>query len=205
MLGCVLGGAYLAVFWNETGPIAEPVRALRTVTEPSSVSARDLLSGHWREIENRNIEYTMRQLPFTGVGVGQEYLFQQEPPSLGDPKLFYWRNITHNAVVWPWLKAGPLGAFAFWFLVASVLLFGSATFARLRDPGLRWIVALPVALMVIWITFASVEPAFTYSRSLIVLGTVLGLGGAAAAFEHRRPGSARMPLTPSDPARLSSR
>jgi len=183
MLGGIVGAAYLALFWNETGPLGEPVRALRAVVEPSSVSARDLLSGHWREIENRNIEYTVRQLPFTGVGVGQEYLFQQEPPSLGDPKVFYWRNITHNSVLWPWLKAGPIGAFAFWFLVARVLLFGSAAFAVLRDPGVRWIAVLPVALMVIWITFASVEPAFTYTRSLVVVGTVLGLGAAIAGFK----------------------
>ena len=45
--------------------------------------------------------------------------------------------------------------------------------------------------MVIWITFASVEPAFTYARSLIVVGTVLGLGAAIAGFKAVGPRETR--------------
>lgn len=183
-LGSLALCMYLFLFWNDTGPLGQPSRALRAVVEPSNISERDLFSAHWRDIENRNIAYTVRQLPLTGVGVGQEYLFEEEPPSLGSPKFFYWRNITHNSVLWLWLKAGPLGAFVLWFLVARVLLIGSAMYARLRDPELRWLAALPVALMVIQITFVSVEPGFVFSRSMIVLGTVLGLGAALAALEH---------------------
>src|SRR5438093_13499373 len=125
--------AYGALFWDSSGPIAEPVRAVRAVVEPSSSSTRDQSSNAWRVIENRNIAYTVRQLPLTGVGLGQEYLFQQQPPEL-PPSFTYWRLTTHNAVLWTWLKAGPFGAFAFWLLVTQVVVFGLQIYRRLDDP-----------------------------------------------------------------------
>lgn len=166
-------GAYLAVFWDDSGPLGQPARAVRGVIEPSSLSGRDTLSNHWRDIENRNIAFTVQQLPVTGVGIGQQYLFREEPPPLGPPKFFYWKNFTHNAALWPWLKAGIFGAFALWFLVARVILLGSAMYARLRDVDLRWVAAVPVAIVIVWITYAGVEPAFTNSRTLIALGVLL--------------------------------
>src|SRR5207237_56943 len=113
VVGAIAFGAYAAFFWDESGPVAEPLRAIQTVIDPGAKSARDAGSDHWRDIENRNIASTIRQLPLTGVGVGQQYFFQEEPPPL--PASFpYWRYITHNAVLWLWLKAGPLGALAKW-------------------------------------------------------------------------------------------
>jgi hypothetical protein len=183
-LGCVLVCGYLLFFWNETGPLGQPARALRGVIDPAGKTERDSASDRWRAIENRNIAFTMRQVPLTGVGVGQQYLFAQEPPALGNPKFIYWRNLTHDGVLWLWLKAGPLGAFALWFLVARVLLLGSATFVRLRDPFLRSIAALPVAVIVIWFTFSTVEPGFAFTRAALFLGTVLGLGAALTALSR---------------------
>src|SRR5205814_505783 len=135
-IGTISLGIYLALFWGQSGPLGGPVRALRAVMDPASVSTRDMSSDAWREIENRNIAYTISQLPLTGVGVGQQYIFREEPPPL--PASFtYWRYITHNALLWMWLKAGPLGAFALWFLVARVLLVASSAYVRLRDPARR--------------------------------------------------------------------
>lgn len=174
-------GAYLTVFWDESGPIAEPVRALRGVLDPSSVSTRDFFSDHWREIENRNIAYTVRQLPLTGVGVGQQYLFAEEPPRLaGDD---YWRYWTHNALMWLWLKAGPLGALALWFFVARVLVVGSAMYARLRDPEARWVAALPVMLLAILVIFSSVDMGLTANRTMIAMGIVLSFAALPAQRE----------------------
>src|SRR5439155_834128 len=117
-------------FWDVAGPLGEPIRALRSAMNDSSLSVRDQLSDQWRVIENRNIAFTMRQLPLTGVGVGQAHLFHEQQVPV---TFVYWRYITHNALMWLWLKAGPIGAFVLWFLVARVLLLGSALYLRLRD------------------------------------------------------------------------
>jgi hypothetical protein len=179
-LGCLGLAAYATIFWESTGPVAEPIRALRSVLDASASSLVDQRSNAWREIENQNIAYTVRQLPLTGVGVGQRYLFEREPSQVD---FIYWRYITHNALLWLWLKAGPLGAFALWFLVARTLLVGAALYRRLREPELRWVVVLPVALVTSQIVFSSVDLGLTYSRTMIVLGTSLGLA-AFLAEQH---------------------
>src|SRR5438445_660941 len=192
VLGAVVAlllGGYILAFGQDSGPLGEPIRAVRSVADPSAVSVRDQLSTAWRDIEDRNIEYTMRQLPLTGVGLGQQYLFQEEPPKLWG--FTYWRYTTHNAVLWLWLKAGPLGGFALWFLVARVLIVGSHLFVGLRDPWLRWMATLPVLLVLVQLVFSSVELGLTYSRTMICLGTVLGLG--AVVFELGRPALASAP------------
>ena len=173
-VGALAIGAYVVAFWENSGAIGEPIRALRGVLDPSSVSLRDQLSNGWRDIENRNIAYTIQQVPLTGVGVGQKYFFRQQPPPLPDSFTF-WRYITHNAVLWLWLKAGPLGGFVLWFLVGRVLILGSALFVRLRDPSLRWVAAFPITLIACQIVFSSVDLGLTYSRTMIVLGVALGL------------------------------
>jgi len=179
-IGAVAALAYIGVFWDAEGTFAGPLRALRSVIDPGAVAFRDQSSNLWRDIENQNIAFTMRQLPFTGVGLGQEYIFQREPVAIdGFP---YWRYETHNALLWLWLKAGPLGAFALWFLVARVLLVGSALYLRLRRSDLRWVAVAPVALMVLQIVFSAVDLGLTYSRTMIVLGTILGV--TAFLVEH---------------------
>ena len=175
LLGAVAVGAYVPLFWDEGGALGEPIRAVRATLDPDSVSVKDLLSDHWREIESRNIEFTLRQLPLTGVGVGQQYLFHEEPP---EPDLAYWRYWTHNALLWLWLKAGPLGGFALWLLVSQVLATSASLFVRVRDPNIRWMVALPVLIVTIQIAFSSIDMGLTHSRTMVVLGTVLG----ASAF-----------------------
>lgn len=182
--GALLVAAYVQLFWDESGVLAQPIRALRAAFDPTSVSARDLLSDHWRIVEIRNIEYTVSQLPFTGVGTGRELLLKEQPPTL---LVADWKYITHQAVLWLWLKAGALGAFALWFLVARVALVGSALWVRLRDPELRWVAVLPVALISIQIIFSSIDMGLTHSRTMIVLGTVLGVAAAILAKSSAGP------------------
>ncbi|OLC20765.1 MAG: hypothetical protein AUH33_03080 [Chloroflexi bacterium 13_1_40CM_68_21] len=184
-IGVLAFGIYAASFWDQTGPLAEPARVLREVVDPYSISDRDRSSNVWRDIENANIAYTVRQLPLTGVGAGQEYLFQREPPQ-GPGTFLYWRLTTHNAVLWTWLKAGPYGAFAFWFLVGQVVAFGLRLYRRLDDPLLRAAAAFPALLTVTQVVFSSFDLGLTYSRTMIVLGVTLGLAAPLAVWSSER-------------------
>jgi hypothetical protein len=177
-LGSIVVISYTLLFWDAEGPVAQPLRALRTIIDPSGLALVDQFSNTWRDIENENIAYTVQQLPVTGVGLGQRYLFEREPSEV---PFEYWRFITHNAPLWLWLKAGPLGALALWFLVARALLISAALYRRLPEPSLRLVIALPIALVVSQIVFSSVELGLTYSRTMIVLGTVLGMASLIAA------------------------
>ena len=172
-LGTLVLIVYAVTFWNHSGPLAQPIAVFRGVVDPNSISERDQLSNLWREIENDNIAYTVKQVPLTGVGLGQQYLFQKEPPALTN--FVYWRYITHNALLWIWLKAGPYGAFAFWFLIARVIMTGLQLYRRLDDPLLRATASFPVLLAVAQVVFSSLDLGLTYNRTMIVFGVALGL------------------------------
>ena len=165
--------AYAVLAWDQQGLLAQPIRAIRGAIDPSSLNARDLASNWWRELEQTNIAYTIRQLPLTGVGLGQEYFFQREPPALNN--FIYWRYMSHDAVLWVWLKAGVLGFAALWALVAQAALTGAQLFRQLRSADLKLIALAPTMLIVIQILFSSVDLGLTYSRNMIVLGVILGL------------------------------
>jgi hypothetical protein len=180
----VAAGAYVVAFWDASGAIAEPVRAVKSIVEPSSVSTRDMLSNVFREIENRNIARTVRVFPLTGVGLGQQYLIVEVPQWLN---FGYWRYMTHNGLLWIWLKAGPLGAFMFWFLVARAVLLGSSWFGRLRDDRLQWVPALPVILIATQVIFAAVELGIINSRTMIVVGATCGFGSYFAGLATSGP------------------
>lgn len=179
-VGALAFAFYAVTFWGHEGRLAEPLRVVRAVVDPSSVTARDRSSNDWREIENANIAFTVRQLPLTGVGLGQEYLFQQEPPPL--TTFVHWRVMTHNAVLWLWLKAGPYGAFALWFLVAQVLIVCLQLYRRLGDPLLRTAASFPVLLTVALVVFSSVDLGLTANRTTTVLGVALGLAAPLSAW-----------------------
>jgi len=169
----VLFLAYSVIAWDQQGLLAQPIRAIRGAIDPGSLSARDLSSNWWRELEESNIAYTIKQLPITGVGLGQEYLFEREPPPL--TSFIYWRYMTHDAVLWVWLKAGVLGFAAFWALVAQAALVGARLFKRLPTADLKLVALAPMMLLVIQVLFSTVDLGLTYSRNMIVLGVVLGL------------------------------
>jgi hypothetical protein len=183
--GLLVFGVYTAAFWDQTGAAAEPARVLREVVDPYSISGRDQSSNVWRDIENANIAFTVKQLPLTGVGLGQEYLFQREPPKILGT-FIYWRLTTHNAVLWMWLKAGPFGAFAFWLLVTQAVLFGLQIYRRLDDPLLRAAAAFPVLLTITQVVFSSFDLGLTYSRTMILLGVAMGLAAPLAAWSSSR-------------------
>jgi hypothetical protein len=183
--GLLAFGLYAAMLWDQSGPLAEPVRVIRELVQPHTISERDRLSNLFRDIENQNIAFTVRELPLTGVGLGQAYLIQREPPKLPD-SFTYWRLMTHNAVLWMWLKAGPFAAFAFWFLVTQVVLFGLQLYRRLDEPLLRVAASFPVLLITAQVVFSSFELGLTNNRTMIILGVALGFAAPLTAWSASR-------------------
>ena len=207
--GTVALAAYFAVFWNQdSGMLGQPVRAVKGVIAPEVISERDRSSNIWRDIENANIAYTLREVPLTGVGLGQQYFFQQEPPPLTG--FTYWRYMTHNAVAWVWLKAGLLGFAVLWWIVVQSVAVGARLVRQLEAPSDKLIACLPIALVVGQVVYSSVDLGLTYSRPMIILGVSLGLlaplaswaivtprvSSVAPARSHLAPQLAATPLPP---------
>ncbi len=166
-------GIYLVLFWNGTGTLSEPIRAVRSLFAPAT--ARDLSSNAWRVLENSNIYYNLRTAPITGLGFGRPYSFIVAEPALDATGFTYWRFIAHNAIYWVWMKMGLIGFILFWNLMGSATILAIVTFRQLRDGYLRALALVVGGVVLMQVVFSYGDLGLTYSRSMIFLGCMLGV------------------------------
>ena len=178
----VLLTVYAVIFWNHPyNTVGQPIRAFRS--QFGFADARDQSSDQWRVLENQNITLNIRQAGLTGLGFGRQYTFYVAEPNLlaVDPTtgqttgFVYWTYITHDSVFWVWMKMGVLGFVAFWYLIGSAVVVGIITVRRLNDGYLRAIALTTAGLVVMQVVFSYGDLGLTYSRTMILLGCMLGV------------------------------
>lgn len=169
----VIGVAYLGVFWSrEYGALAQPARAIRSQIDPSP---RDFSSDRYRRIELANIFATIDRNPAFGVGFGKPYAAFAPLPDLTGwwPLQSY---VTHQNILWLWLKMGFLGITA--FLTMWVLAVAHCARAVRESPERVPLVPIVVSAgLFIVFAYASVDAALAETRSAVFAGVLV-----AAAF-----------------------
>lgn len=182
LLACT--AVYLPLFWNDTGLIGQPARSVRSVWVPD---ARDASSNTARLLETINVSATIAEEPLLGVGFGREYRFVVAVPDLSWWPL--WHFVSHNNVLWLWLKLGALGFLAFWMLMGAAI---SRAVQHMR-PGMpaegRAFAAFALAAVVTTLVFSYVDIALLSGRITVFLGVILGALAALdrIASADRRP------------------
>lgn len=166
-------GIYVGLFWNGTGTLSEPIRAVRSLVAPAT--ERDKSSNAWRDLENTNIDYNLRAAPITGLGFGRPYSFIVAQPPIDATGFTYWRYIAHNAIYWVWMKMGLIGFILFWNLIGSAVILGIVTFRQLRDRYLKSLALTVAGVVLMQVIFSYGDLGLTYSRSMVFLGCMLGV------------------------------
>ncbi|MBF6591139.1 MAG: O-antigen ligase family protein [Ktedonobacterales bacterium] len=124
----VLIGLYLVVFWNNTGFLGQPARAISSMFNPDT---RDAASNLYRDLEKIDILFNIQRAPMTGLGFGQQYTFFVPLPDLSFWP--FWHYMPHNSILWLWMKDGALGFFAFWWLFGRAAYDGSRALVTQRE------------------------------------------------------------------------
>ena len=164
------GAIYLPIFWNASGILAQPARAIRSISDPDP---RDAASNLSRELEKFNIRATIRSYPILGVGFGQPFL--QVVP-IPDISFFpFWNFEPHHNLFWIWFKTGILGYLAFWMLIGTSLMRAAHLAKTLPDAELKVAALLVIGGIVATLTFCYVDLGLTMGRVTILLGTLFGL------------------------------
>ena len=177
----VVALVYLAVFWNASGPLAFPANAIKSEIAPDAAAAADAASDDYRKIEHFNILATIRQSPLLGVGFGQQYL---RPIPLPDISFAFpwWEYITHNGLLWIWLKSGYFGFIAmFHFLGQSIVTTMRAAIA-VTNPRDKHVAASAMAFGPMYIVYTYVDISWD-TQSLILLALCITICTKLAAFE----------------------
>jgi O-antigen ligase len=163
------GAVYFPLFWRSDGMLAQPARAVRSLTQPDP---RDAASNFYRDLETVNIRQTIRANPLLGVGFGRPFTFYVQLPDLSWWP--FWHYEPHNNILWVWLKTGALGFAAFWFLMGSALLRAAYIARRSEQPYMRNFGILSLIAIIVTLVFSYVDLGLVSPRVPILLGTVLG-------------------------------
>lgn len=175
LLGLVLVcSVYLPVYWNKSGGLAQPARAIHSAVSPTT---RDASSDLYRIQEDENLWFNIRQSKVIGKGFGVpiDYALPIEDISDIDPLITY---IPHNGVLYILMRMGILGAIAFWSMLGVSIVF-ACRLARAADRELAVVGALVAAVLVSYAFEGHTDQGFFFYRVAFVVGTLLGLAEAA--------------------------
>jgi hypothetical protein len=163
------GAIYMPVFWNNTGMVGQPARAVRSLFNPDPRDAQSNLS---RELEKLNVFATIRAAPLLGVGFGREYLIVAPGPDIS--WFVLWNYEPHHNVLWIWLKTGAAGFVVFWLLMGTSIARAGYFAKTLRVPELRTFAILSLVGVVTTLVFSYVDLGLTAGRVPVFLGTLMG-------------------------------
>lgn len=174
----IIGAGYLALFATSTGFLAVPARAIVSVFDPTAISSSRADSNLYRQIEDTDLLYTIKQSPLIGLGFGKPYY---EPISLTTvfPQILandmYYAYIPHNNIYWVWMRLGIIGFCAFWYLIGSAIIKGSLIARNLQDRYLQLIAIYIIGIIGIEIVVAFSDYQLFNFRNIIYVGLLLGI------------------------------
>ncbi|MCA9936602.1 MAG: O-antigen ligase family protein [Anaerolineales bacterium] len=163
---------YIAVFWNASGPLAMPVKAIKSVVAEDEADAADQASNEYRLIENLNSDYTIHQEPLTGVGFGKKFYLAYPMPDISFFE--WWEYITHNSIIWFWMKTGTGGFLTMVFFVALAIITGVRAVWRLPGGDVSAIALTAVLYIIMHYIYAYVDMSWD-NQSMIYIGTMMGI------------------------------
>ncbi len=172
--------AYLAVFWNVDSGLGLPASAVRSVL--GSADARDQSSNLYRYYENLNIMYTIKSAPLTGVGFGNKFFIVV--PMADISSFIWWEYITHNSILWIWMKVGVGGFLAMLFLVGSNMMLSGRAIRRMPRGDMQLFVIFATLYILMHFIFAYVDMSWD-SVSMVFVGAMMGLINAAERIAAR--------------------
>lgn len=117
---------YLAVGWESTSPVFKPVAIIRSIVDPQTDA-----STMWREYENYNLVYTIRQFPILGTGYGFPFWEIIPLPEVAYPLERY---CPHNSILGLWAYAGYFGFTSMTLLWVVGVYFGIRAYGATKVP-----------------------------------------------------------------------
>ena len=177
----VVSAVYFPAYWNHSGALAGPARAVKSAVAPNT---RDELSDLYRIQENANLEINIREGGAIGRGFGVPIHYMPgtiTDISSIDPLILY---VPHNGVLYILMRMGLFGGIAFWSLLGAGILTG-CRLVRSRNREVAVFGALLACALVGYALEGYNDQGFFMYRIAFVIGALLGLGEAARRLDAR--------------------
>jgi hypothetical protein len=122
-----LVGAYVAAGWFSAGTgIFKPVHMIRSAVDSSADT-----STAWRDLENFNLVFTLRNFPLMGVGYGHEFWEMWPMPPV---EYSLERYVPHNSILGILCYGGMLGWMGITSLWVGGIYFGIRAYHFCKEP-----------------------------------------------------------------------
>jgi hypothetical protein len=195
-LALVISAVYFPAYWNHTGALAGPARAVKSAVAPNT---RDESSDLYRMQENENLKFNIREGGAIGRGFGVpiDYTLGITDISSIDPLI---RFVPHNGVLYILMRMGLLGGIAFWSLLAAGIITG-CRLVRSRNREVAVFGTVLACALVGYALEGYNDQGFFMYRIAFVMGALLGLGEAARRLDVGDAVVATAPATVGVPAR----
>jgi O-antigen ligase len=177
----VLGTLYTAAYWNSSGSLAFPAQAVKSVVAPDQLSARDQSSDFYRVVETIDIQYTIRTSPLMGIGFGQKFYRPFPLPQISSFLLADY--ITHNSILWIWMKSGVFGFLAMLYLFAIAMRAGARSMLATKDRDEAAMTLTSVGFVLMYAVFSYVDISWD-AKSMVFLAAALA---QIASVDRSRP------------------
>jgi len=117
---------YIAAGWGSSSGIFKPVKVIRSAVDSSADT-----STAWRDLENFNLVFTMRNFPITGVGYGNGF-WEMWPMPAVDYTLE--RYVPHDSILGLFCYGGVIGYFGITTLWVAGIYFAIRSYHHCKDP-----------------------------------------------------------------------
>jgi len=171
-----LSVGYVAISWNNQSFLAVPAQGIKSVIAADQASDRDQRSDNYRVLEDRNVNFTIHQHPFAGVGFGQKFHIIAPMPDIS--WFEWWEYITHNSIMWIWMKAGIGGFFSMLFLIGLAVVTGVRVLEGPPGDELSAVVLTATLYIVMHFIYACVDMSWD-AQSMVYVGIMMGLVNSA--------------------------
>ncbi len=164
--------AYMVVFWNSSGPLAFPVQAVKSVIAEDDANSADRASNEYRDVENLNTLFTIQTEPLTGVGFGKKFYIAYQMPDISF--FVWWEYITHNSIMWMWMKTGAGGFIAMIYMIGLAIMTGARVVWRMPHGNLGAIALTLTIYIIMHFIFAYVDMSWN-DQSMLYIGASMGV------------------------------
>jgi hypothetical protein len=169
LLLLVASAAYFPAFWNKQNTIAQPARAVHSAVKPNP---RDLSSNLYRDQENANLLYNIRQSHSLGKGFGVpiNYALPIVDISGTDPLIAY---VPHDGVFYIWMRLGLLGEAIFLSMI-GIAIYRTVQLMRTTEALFQTIGAVTLTGLVAYVVQGYNDMGFSFFRIALCMGILLG-------------------------------
>jgi O-antigen ligase len=173
----VLAVVYVPAFWDGSGALSQPARAVRSMVMPEP---RDASSNEYRVQEDVNLQYNIqRSMPLgLGFGIPIDYALPIVDLTESVPSLKF---IPHNTVLYVWMRMGLAGMIAFWWVIGAAFLL-ACRIVRSPDRRLAVMASLAICALIAYVFEGYYDLGLSWFRISVFMGCVLGALEAAGRF-----------------------